>query len=81
MKFDYARDLLTMGLMDRAEVRGPFMKFDGWTIEFFLESGKVPNCSTLLETAKGDVREFKTLDAAANALSQIGFKQFTVAQG
>ena len=81
MKMDYARDLKGLGALERAEVRAPFMKFEGWTVEFFLENGKLPNCSTLLETALGKTREFKTLDAAARALEQIGFKQFTVIQG
>lgn len=49
----------------------------GWRIEFLGEMG---NETAALETARGGVREFRTLDAAAGLLAGLGIKAFGVVQ-
>lgn len=77
MRINKAKEYFHLGLMESAEVRAPFMKFEGWTIEFY---GRFGSASALLETAVGEVREFASIDTAAKALAQIGFTRFTVIQ-
>lgn len=70
-----AKDYFQLGVLTGATVHAAnLMHPGGWTIEF---SGKLGDASALFETMRGDVRQFKTLDAAAKVLLQIGFKQWS----
>lgn len=75
MNIATASDYFALGLLDRATVRAPFMSHDGWTVEI---GGNIGNADPLLRTSRGQVRLFRTLDAAANAVRSIGFRQFDV---
>lgn len=75
MNLSTARDYFALGVLESCEIRQTFGPFDGWTVEFF---GKLGNARPLLETARGDIRQFKTLDAAAAAAREVGFVRFAV---
>lgn len=75
MDIKKAADYFELGLIKGLLVRAPSVLHDGWTIEM---SGNIGNASPTLHTTRGDVREFKTLAAAASAARQIGFRQWSV---
>jgi hypothetical protein len=70
-----AKEYFGLDLLTGALVRAPSVLHSGWTIEL---SGNLGNAKPTLETARGQVREFKTLDAAAKAVREIGFTYFSV---
>lgn len=75
MDISKAREYFQLDLIRDALVRAPSVLHNGWTIEL---SGNLGNASPIIHTARGEVREFKTLDAAAKAVRDIGLKQFNV---
>lgn len=76
MDINKAKDYFHLGLFTGATVFGHSLMYsDGWTIEF---KGSTEKSGGMLKTVRGEVRQFKTLDAAASVLNDIGFKMFTV---
>lgn len=75
MNIARAKEWFQLGVIKMAHVRAPFGRFEGWTIEL---APNVPNAEMQLETARGEIREFVTLDAAAKAVREIGIKTFDV---
>ena len=71
-----AKDYFHLGLLTSASIFSPSVMYsDGWTVDF---KGNTEKTSGTLKTVRGEVRQFKTLDAAANALHDVGFRRFTV---
>lgn len=75
MNIATGKEYFDLGLLTSATIRAPFLDHDGWTVEV---TGQIGNASPVLHTARGQVRKFKTLDAAAVACREIGFRQFSV---
>ena len=76
MDINKAKDYFHLGLLTSASIFSPSVMYsDGWTVDF---KGNTEKTSGTLKTVRGEVRQFKTLDAAANALHDIGFRRFTV---
>lgn len=76
MDIQKAKDYFELGIVTGATVQAAnLMHPDGWTIEF---SGKFGEANPLFETMRGDVRQFKTQDACAKVLIEIGFKKWSV---
>lgn len=76
MKTNQAKKYFEMGILTKAIVDGPLHCDPGYRV--FFESDRLLSESNYIETARGEIREFKTLDAAMNALAKIGFRRFTV---
>jgi hypothetical protein len=70
-----AKDYFAAGIVTGACARAPDGLHAGWTVEF---SGAPGNWHPVLETARGKHREFRTLDATAKAIREVGFKQWSV---
>lgn len=70
-----AKEYFELGLVTGAWVRAPYMSFDGWTIEL---EGTFGNASPTIQTSRGKIRDFKTLETAAKVVREIGLKQFKV---
>lgn len=71
-----AKDYFFLGVLKAATVHAPsVMHPSGWTIHF---DGKLGDASPVFKTMRGEVRQFKTLDAAAKVLAEIGFKKWSV---
>lgn len=75
MEIAKAQELFLMGNLDVLLVRCPDLLNNGWTIEI---RGNIGRLNPIIETARKQNRCFKTLDAAAKAARNIGFKQFEV---
>ena len=76
MKIETAREYFALGLVTGATVRPPsIMHPDGWTVELIGRTGSV---SPMIETARGDVRQWKTLDAVGRTIAEIGLKRWEV---
>jgi hypothetical protein len=75
MEIGTAREYFHLGLLTAALVRAPSVLHEGWTIEM---EGNTGNADPILRAARGQVREFKTLDAAGRAVREIGFKELRV---
>jgi len=76
MKLEAAELLFSTGTISGAKIYGPM--FGTYEIQFI--APKIPEKDRWLFTARGEVREFTTLDAAANVLRKIGFREFTVSE-
>jgi hypothetical protein len=75
MDIGKAKEYFELGLIQSAVVRSPSVLHDGWTIEL---NGNIHGAQSILHTARGDVRKFKTLDAAAKTVRQIGLREWRV---
>lgn len=75
MKISDAKEYFQLDALPQAMIRQAFNDYEGWTIEF---TGYRGNAKPVLEISRGRVREFRTLDSAAKAVREIGFKTFTV---
>jgi hypothetical protein len=75
MKIALAKEYFDLGLVTGVIVRAPTLMHDGWTIEL---EGRVGNALPVIETDRGEVRTWRTLDAAAKAVRQIGPRQWSV---
>lgn len=75
MEIGKVKEYFVLGLVTGATVRAPDIINKGWTVEF---SGKIEQIDPTLHTAKGAVRAFKTLDAVAKAMREIGLREWRV---
>ena len=75
MEIAKAKEYFRLGLLAGAEIRGPDLLNSGFTAHF---AGKNGAENAVMHTARGQVRQFKTLDAAAAAVADVGFKKFGV---
>ena len=75
MDIGKAKECFGLGLIRSAVVRPPSLLHNGWTIEL---NGTFSGGQTTLYTARGDVRCFKTLDAVAKAIREIGLREWRV---
>lgn len=75
MEVSRAKEYFSLGLITGILVRAPSVLHAGWTIEL---SGNLGNAVPVIRTARKEVREFKTLDAAAKVVREIGAQQFSV---
>lgn len=75
MDIGTAREYFHLGLLTGALVRAPTVLHQGWTIEI---QGTTGNADPVLRAARGQVRQFRTLDAAWRVVREIGFRYFTV---
>lgn len=75
MDIGKAREYFELGLIQGAVVRSPNVLHNGWTVEL---SGSIGSAQPTLHTARGDVRQFKTLDAVAKAVREIGLREWRV---
>lgn len=74
-----ARELFAAGLLSRFTIARDPLQSDGWVLQIESTNG----FRWTLETARGDVRVFSTLDAVEATLRQIGAKvdYLTVGRG
>ncbi len=71
-----AKDYFNLGVIKAATVHAPcVMHPKGWAIYF---DAKLVDSTLVFKTMRGEVRQFKTLDAAAKVLAEIGFKRWSV---
>lgn len=75
MKIERAKEYFDLGILTDALVRAPYVLHKGWTVEV---SGNTGNASPSIETVRGQVREWSSLDSAARAVRAIGFRSFRV---
>lgn len=76
MELERAKDYFRVGLIEDALVKAPdVINQQGWTIEL---RGNFGNADPILRASRGGTRTFKTLDAAANVVREIGLKQWRV---
>lgn len=75
MEIARAKEYFDLGLLTGALVRAPSVLHDGWTIEL---SGNLGNADPVVRTARRQVRQFSTIDAAAKSVRSIGFSEFRV---
>ena len=72
MDIGKAKEYFGLGLIQGAVVRSSSVLH---TIEL---SGNIGSAQPTLHTARGDVRQFKTLDAAAKVVREIGLREWRV---
>lgn len=74
-----AREIFAAGLLSRFTIARDPLQSDGWVLQIESTNG----FRWTLETARGDVRVFSTLDAVEATLRQIGAKvdYLTVGRG
>lgn len=75
MKLQPARELFTAGELKEAKVV-PAPMSDAWMIQIGVNRGTWT--IEMLESKAGNMREFRTVEAAIAVLSDIGFKQSTI---
>ncbi|OJK60167.1 hypothetical protein BK247_26585 [Escherichia coli] len=75
MDIGKAKEYFGLGLIQAAVVRSSSILHNGWTIEL---SGNIGSAQPTLHTARGEVRQFKTLDAAAKVVREIGLREWRV---
>lgn len=77
MTQDKAKEFMALGLLKQASILSPMplLGLAGWYIAF---SPAVGDYDEHLETARGGIRQFKTLDAANAVLEQLGFARYDV---
>lgn len=85
MELATARDLARKGVIYAALIRGPAPGGEGYCVEFRMHSGGEPVgpygeplAGDMMRTARGDVRLFKTLDAAAKVVRSLGLHSISV---
>lgn len=70
-----AKEYYSLGLVHSVVVHAPDLLNSGWTVEL---CGNIGSAGPLLKTSRGDVRAFKTLDAAAKVVREIGLRTWSV---